>query len=305
MNKPRSSLGVLIGVVLVLIGATYFVSGLGWFDFNVWQLVSRYWPVLLILSGLYLIVRSPAVTLILALLLAGVIFVVEQKYVPAERRFGGKSAAVSGEKREVSMGYDSNATKRAEITLKMGAANIKLDDLLQGSELLKGTATTASPLDIKSSDDGDVRKVYIEANDRGGFWFGNFRRELELNLTPRIPLKLRLDSGASNVNIDASNLQLEDISIDAGASNTTLTLGDKVANAKGSVDTGAGNLTLRIPKSVGLKIHADVGLSSNNFETEGLTKQGETYTTEGFDRNEKKIELTLDGGVSSLKLQRF
>lgn len=74
---------------------------------------------------------------------------------------------------------------------------------------------------------------------------------------------------------------------------------------KSIIQLGASDLTIRVPNSVGILIKADTGLSSNNFESEGLSKSDKEYKTPDYDKAAKKIEMELKIGASSIELERY
>jgi hypothetical protein len=104
------------------------------------------------------------------------------------------------------------------------------------------------------------------------------------------------------MNMDLSDLQLTKLDIDTGASSLDLILGDKVDQANISIEAGASSLDITVPKTVGVRVNIDAGLSSKNLND--LEKVDDnTYQSEGYDEAEKKADINLDIGVSSLNVR--
>ncbi len=70
-----------------------------------------------------------------------------------------------------------------------------------------------------------------------------------------------------------------------------------------NIEAGASNIHIRAPKTVGIKLIASTGLSSQNII--GLKSVGsDTYESENYATAEKKIDISCKLGVSSLRLER-
>jgi hypothetical protein len=71
-----------------------------------------------------------------------------------------------------------------------------------------------------------------------------------------------------------------------------------------SVDAGASDINIFIPKESGCKIVTDGALSSKHFD-EFKKLDSDNYVTENFDEALNKIFVEIDCGVSSISVERY
>lgn len=102
-----------------------------------------------------------------------------------------------------------------------------------------------------------------------------------LILTVKVPtLKFNLESGASTINVE---------------------VGDSIQNnAILDFKTGASSIDVNFPESVGVKITAETGLSSQEFT--GYSEKDGVWYSKDYEKKLKKIELKLNAGASSIKV---
>lgn len=49
--KKKSIESIFWGVIIILIGALFLAKNLGWTGLNIWDIVGKYWPLVLIYIG--------------------------------------------------------------------------------------------------------------------------------------------------------------------------------------------------------------------------------------------------------------
>ena len=103
------------------------------------------------------------------------------------------------------------------------------------------------------------------------------------------------------LNVDVSEIMTNSVNIDTGATSMKLTLGDKTTFDAVSIDAGASSLTINLPKTLGAKLIIDSGLTSKDLPDFNKIDD-KTYETANYGSTEKKTEITLKLGVSSLKV---
>ncbi|KKW22510.1 MAG: hypothetical protein UY65_C0023G0018 [Parcubacteria group bacterium GW2011_GWA2_51_12] len=96
-------------------------------------------------------------------------------------------------------------------------------------------------------------------------------------------------------------MNVTDFNLDTGASSLDLIFGDKQATSRVAVDAGASSINITIPRTVGAKLVVDGGLSSRNFQDFRSLGEGE-YESENYASAQKKVEINIDAGVSSLNV---
>jgi hypothetical protein len=171
--------------------------------------------------------------------------------------------------------------------------------------------------------------------------------ELDLRLSPDVPMDLQLKFGAAEAELQLGGIRVRQLDIQTGASKTTLNIskpnlercqsaqftvgaarfeanglgnlnaeqltvqggvGEMVldftgawpADLNGKIDMGFGSLTLRVPRQIGLRIVRSGLLSS--FDSEGLTKRGNTYYSENWEQSGRKLSLELNAALGSIRV---
>jgi hypothetical protein len=281
------------GIILVFIGVVYLAQTTGWINVNInfdwWKL----WPLIIIIIGLsmlsgrgWLSGTIGLVVLIAILIIVGLLL------------FSNNAAPVSYDK-TITITKEATATT-ATIDIKAGAGTLKIGN---GSEqLVAGTfESNVTNLTTNSTLDGTNQTVNLKEDGYTWHTFGNHVNNLDVSLYKDIPLKLTVSSGAMDMNLDLADLMAESVNIDTGASSMKLALGDKVTNSIVSIDAGASSLTFSLPKTVGVKFTIDSGLSSKNLPDFNKIDE-KHYQTNGYDAAQKKIDINLKMGVSSLSV---
>jgi hypothetical protein len=141
-------------------------------------------------------------------------------------------------------------------------------------------------------------------------------------------LSLRLDSGASDMQVDFSTpnkLRMRSFDVDVGAASFEAR---NLANANapaihvhggvGSVDLGLGGtwtqdinlrvdltlgkLTLHVPREVGVRVEVEKVLAS--FDDQGLQKRGDAYYSENWDRAKYHLQLHAQTTIGGIEIDR-
>ncbi|MFH1088744.1 MAG: DUF5668 domain-containing protein [Patescibacteria group bacterium] len=292
-NKGRKlSFGrLLFGSLFILIGLAYLANSTGLIEINLnfWQL----WPLLIIIFGLSIISSKGWVSWVV-----GIIVTIAVLSLAAWIIFSGTNTrSVTTEDIDITK---SESVTQAEVTFKTGAGSLVIKG--DGMGVVSGTHETNGPsLSTSTEVEDEIQKIGLTTS---GSWqgLGNLTNELDLNFSNDLFYQLSIDSGAMGMDLDFSKVQLTNLDIDTGASSLDLVLGDKVDQADVSIEAGASSLDITVPKEVGVKVNIDAGLSSKNLDD--LEKVDDnTYQSEGYDEAEKKVDIDLDIGVSSLTIR--
>lgn len=150
----------------------------------------------------------------------------------------------------------------------------------------------------------------------------------ELDLTGLALTRLSLQTGASDLVVQfgaPSPVQMDDLSILAGAANLrvegignanpervtvrggagSLNLdlsGAWTRSARMTIESGVGSLTLRLPENVGLRVEVAEGLGSVEAD-EGLTRSGDAYVNEAYGETDVELLIEITVGVGNVELQ--
>ncbi len=264
--------GLLWGVVLVFVGALLLLNSLGIFNVDVWSLI---WPAFLIALGLWS--------------LWGV--------------FAGPRTAGA---EEVTIPLEGAG--RACLRIRHGAGRLRVDAGASAGELVTGTF--GGGLDHRPKREGDALTVDMRVPD-GGFphivapW--NWARGRGLNwsfgLNREIPLSLDLETGASDMRLDLTDLRVTDLRLQTGASETKLLLPANAGHTRVNINAGAASVSVRVPAGVAARIRAKGGLAEIKVDRNRFPRAGGVYQSPDYDSAANKVDIVIEVGVGSVKVR--
>ena len=117
---------------------------------------------------------------------------------------------------------------------------------------------------------------------------------------------LHLRTGAAEFRAEQlGNAHCKRIVFAGGVGDVTLDFTGDWANGYGiheaDIRLGLGQLTLRLPKDVGIAIEVDRFLAS--FDRVGLTKAGSSYLSNGYDSADTKLHITLKAVLGDIDIE--
>jgi len=112
-----------------------------------------------------------------------------------------------------------------------------------------------------------------------------------------------ISAGAADVSVvGLGNSRCDLIEFEGGVGKVLLDFaGAWTSNAKVEVKMAMGELTLRLPRRVGVKITMDKFLSS--FEPAGLVRRGEAFQSPNYDSNQRHLDLDLTTAVGGVNVE--
>lgn len=125
----------------------------------------------------------------------------------------------------------------------------------------------------------------------------------DVALSSGLPLDLSVQMGAGRADIDLRGTDLRRLQMDLGAGDATVDLsGDWIHDAQVWITTGAGELTVRVPADVGVRLrgHKD---GIGEFNADGFRADGDTLVNDAYDDADVRFELTLVRGVGTVNVE--
>jgi hypothetical protein len=198
---------------------------------------------------------------------------------------------------------DSNC-RTASFKIEAGAGSLLINDSTNKFCEIQ-TYTKLNNFNIINDDnDSSRKKIDIEMDTRN-FFFGNQKKKaMVCKLNNSLIWDFNLEIGAMSLDADLSHFKIKSLSLDAGASNIWLILGQPLDSTNIIVNCGASAVKIRLPKSAACEIESNTGLSGRNYE--GFIDKGDgIWRTENFDTIQKRIFISIAGGVSSFEVIRY
>jgi hypothetical protein len=238
---------------------------------------------------------------------------------------GCDSGARVGDLLTKSETVELGGAESVSVEIKMGAGELAVSG--GADELLEATFTyNVDELDPEATYSNG--NLVVQHDDvRGGigtfFDLDDYRNEWDLRLNEDVPMEMSIDMGAGRSDLKLGSLALTRLDINAGAGDVDLDLsgsqslnrldfdmgagkltldltGDWQDDLDATIRGGLGELTLRLPRDVGVRIDVDTGIGA--VDASGLTKDGDTYTNDAFGESDVTLNIEIDAGVGKINL---
>lgn len=299
-RRPR-----LVGpIILIGLGLVLLLQNFGLLPWSIWELIGRLWPLVLVLIGLELLLSradpwlAAAVTvLIVAALIVGGLAMSTAGYFSSSSSSGSQTQHLSEQ---------LGTLQRATIEVQFGAGELAVGSLgPESDQLMEGDFTHQNDRTVSRSQrcrDGDCT-LRLASGGRGHWPFGQADVEKwQINLTTRVPLVFRLQSGASRLDLDLSGLRSTALRLDLGASSGTVKLPQPIGAMEAIVKAGAADLTVEVPAATAARIHARSGLSSFQIDEQRFPRQGDYYLSADYAGAANRVDLDVEAGVSTIRI---
>lgn len=289
----------VFAVILIAVGIVLLLQTLGLLSWALWGHIWRFWPIIIITTGLNIIFgrRAPWLVAIITILLIALAF--------------GLSAwqVGPGTSRELISGQFSRPLediKSAELDFKFGAGELTIGSLPQDSADLvagetKGPEGAGLSIDLERQGD----RASLKMSFPKGEWHqiaGGPPFNWQANLSPRIPLELRLESGASTCHLDLSELKVSDLNLKVGASSLEATMPKAAGQTNVDISAGAATITINIPQGVAAKIKHK-GFSSLDINESRFPKSGDYYMSPNYDTAVNRVWIDLSTGATTIRVK--
>ncbi len=251
------------------------------------------WPLILVVVGVNVIFKhNPVVKLVTWLLFLAVIisygYFAETKYVENDK----DNAVITEE--------ISQETKHGEFNIAMGAEKIELDSKTRNLF----DVNIARPVDSSVSyrDGKETAAINFEKKSYSPFNFRGGKQLSSFHLNEDVTWDIKVDTGAVSGRLDMSDLEVEKFSLNMGFGNMDLDFGTYSGKTLADINMGFSNVNAFIPKSSGVRVRMESGLTGSNLKALKWEKQGEYYISPNYDTAESKIDIELKAGLSSFNI---
>lgn len=289
----------LVGAIFMIgLGTVFLLANLGILAINVWQLVLRLWPVLLVAIGLDLVVgrRSLWATLaglvVLLAILAGALWLYGVQFESGQAMQGQ-------EVRQALQG-----ATRAEIVLENGAGDVTIHALSGSNDLIAGRVTSGRGR--RAFEDFSIQgsTATFRLHETGTYMFVGGRageRTWDLGLSPQPALDIRYSQGAGNTDLDLSGLQVSALQVNMGVGQTTVTLPVE-GNFDAKIDGAIGQIVIVVPEGMSLRVRSNTALANISVPG-GYQKSDRVYTSPGYESAANKVNLEVSMAIGNVSVR--
>ncbi len=305
---------LLSGLSLVVVGAILLMNTTGYLPWEIWLAALNYWPALLIGLGIQVALsqwRVPglAISVIVILILATI------------NPYAGAGSALS--RWGYQFGSSQNPTpevKDVQVGLEQGVSSLRLDlDAPAMDVLIAGNASLGdedSVLALAGKLGWDRYEPGLSSSAKGGEISASVRTSVPVNtpqsgkqewtfgVNPALFTSVSLEGGVVNLELDATELYVSEVSVSAGVTKLSLKMGLSGKETRIQVSGGVSNLSIAIPEAAGLRIAMSGGLTTRDFSEEGLVKAGNAWLTPDYESAATKLDVTVSSGIAKAVIVR-
>lgn len=289
----------LFATLLIALGALLLLQTTGVVQWSVWWAIWRLWPVVIIALGINIAFGSRMPWLAGALIALVLIAAAAIGVVISDGRATGVESVVM-------LDEPLNGVEDVDVSIDLGAGTLSVGSLPETSaNLVEGELRSFGVSEARTSvtRSGDYAELRLSTNGVSFDFFGSFDRRWEVRLSPAPNISIDLDTGAANLTLDLTDLNVSDLSVRGGAADIEILAPRNAGHVNIDIDVGAANVEVVIPELVGGRIDADLGLSGLSIDESRFAKTGDVYVSRDFDTSENRVHLEIDGGASSVEIR--
>ncbi|MFD2742714.1 MULTISPECIES: LiaI-LiaF-like domain-containing protein [Sphingobacterium] len=295
---------IATGIWLVFIGAIILLHNMDIIHFNFYAII-KYWPLAIVSVGISLLLQNRPHGVLISTVCNILIcsFLVYQGAVGDDRAYTNNEAGIDAKAQNQRVAVDFlPEVEQVKLHLNGGAANFKLVAPEDSTKLI--AAWTDSPsVGLRLDESGNTEKeVVFEAKHRDS---RSKKNTVEFYLNPTPLWDLEFNVGAVNFKADFSIYRFQSLAINAGASNIGFTFGaPTLENTKIEINTGASNLSLRIPKGTAYRVVGKNVMSSTRYEDAEKVGKG-VYETKNYHTATTKYDIEVNGAANSSSINTY
>jgi len=293
--------GGLVGpVILIGLGVVFLLNNLGVVSWSVWGVLLRLWPILLVAAGLDLILGRRSVwgsllALVLTLAVLGTaLWLAETGVGTAQSPLAEEIAQPVGDLEQATLVIEPGI---GELDIEAASDSPNLVegriDLMRREELVQ---------DLTREGEGGTFSLRTQRTSFSPFVTGSVGRRLwDLQISPRIPLRLTADLGLGEMDLDLSGLTLEALEAEVGLGQAIVTLpGEGRFSAR--VEGAIGQTIIVIPEELAAEVRLDTGITGRQLP-EDYRCDDDVCTSPGYEDADHRVDLEVSQAIGNLVIR--
>lgn len=125
--------------------------------------------------------------------------------------------------------------------------------------------------------------------------------EWNLQLSSQVPMRLEIDTGAGESDLDLRGLDLSALDIEIGVGRTVVDLSSALDHdLRATITGGVGELSVKLPADMGVQVSAETAIGG--LTSAGLVRNGDSYVNEAFRGAAHTLYLDISSGIGGIEL---
>jgi hypothetical protein len=261
--RRRSFWSLTWPLVWIGVGAVLFLSTTGRLATGPAELITEYWPWLLVALGVWFLIGA---------------------FIPRGRPV------------EENLVIPLDGVRQATVRVRFGAGTLDSTVAAPGNLVdgrFKGGVVHRTP---------GLGHVELEQDTSYGMPWLERESAWSVGLTGEVPLELRVEAGASRSRLDLSGTLVRRLEVRTGASETTVILPRAAGMTEVKADVGAASLTFIVPNGVAARIRPTVVIGSIRVDEGRFPRFGGDHQSPDYDSAANRVDLAINGGVGSVRV---
>lgn len=308
---PRRS-SLVWPILFIGTGVYFLLVNLGYISPITWEIVIRFWPVLLIIVGLDILfgrrslMGGLASSLLALLLVGGLLWLLLQSpdQIKKIEWLNNLNPALKMQKIDVPL----EEVKTADVDLSLGSGTQIINALPATSiSLMEGKVTYYGELNYSLGGSGEYRSIYLNSRLSAGNFLALTLQPMDwrISLHPKVLYSINIDTGSGRNKFDLSGLQIKKLRLDSGSGKVDLILpaGDYDAN----LNLGSGQLEIYVPANAAAQVRLDRGSGQFRFSgfklVKGEERDDSIWETDSYSTSSQRINIEIDQGSGNILLK--
>ena len=315
---------------LILVGIMFLLNTTGVVSWTIWMYVLRFWPILIVLIGVRIILGSSLFARIVGMLLTIVLTV--GAFGVAYIQAGGEALSflpkkvndwvleggsgvlnLKGDVVEESEEYSFNEyedIKERSFKMDVGACKFTIgdEDIVEHLKIDSSYPKAYEAPELESSfEEGILDLEFVGASTKSVYLFYD---ESKYDITfgnIGIPTDLDIKLGAGEGAVILEELKIKDVWAEVGAGKLSMDFGtDSLPSGELRFSVGAGQITLRIPQRVGYELTYDLGvgeIKTDGRDISGISGGRGKFTSTNFNTSDIRLNIFVSVGVGSFNIE--
>jgi hypothetical protein len=294
--KGDSISGPVLGIG---IGSLLLLANLGYFQWSVWELIFRFWPIFLIAWGLDLIIGHRTTMQKLIGALVSLAIVVGMFWMV------GVQPNFSSVSNSTRISQAADGIKTAEINIERPVGGTRISHDAASNVLISGMVPAdgyeSIDTNFRKSGDFGIYTVQSHGEAKGPIVIGANQTAWNLALTTAIPINLSLNTAVGESILDLTGTQVEEINAKMAVGRMEVRLPAN-KNLTGNISGAVGEIVIYVPRNTPVRINANTAVTLVNVQPD-FHREGNMIYLPGPDSSSQGINLKVDLPVGLLSIR--
>jgi len=315
-KRRRRAVNLAGPLILITLGLVFLTANLGILGTSPWQLLWQWWPLILIVIGLEILIgvlgrcpaRSAGLWSYAFSAILGVLVVVGTVALVAYLLLMGPQFAIGTPEYTSRLTQSLGDVTRAEVSLdlilgtfRVSALPSETGSLLEGEFTgFAGTDSDSPPVSREYQETGGVGILTLKSEGPrarlGGDW-----PQWHLRLSPDVPLTLQVDAVMGTYDLDLRDLQVTEMKITGVMATKKVQLPTR-GRATVYVDGVMETVEIVVPAETAARIHTK-GLAAINVDEGRFPRRGEVNESADFDAATNRVEIYIESVMSTVRVR--